>query len=325
MIQRICRYPHRKAPGNVAWICALLMTTPAAALDVALANDDGWQAPGIQALYAALRDAGHRVTMAAPAANQSGSSAASNMGALRVTREREDQFSVSACRDPDCGSVESAKPATSALVAIDIARQRNQGRSPDLLVSGINAGANTGAAALISGTVGAAIVAVTGPLGGGVPAIAISTDEPPACDGDRDCIRAHYDRVSAFTVRLIEDLAERRQRDRTAAMLPPGIGLNVNYPGTTPRGVRVAVQGRSVTDDGRATTFRVGCDRCMELALGQAAPGGILGATDDREADVRESDARLHADQYVTIVPIEADFTSRHPRRFRWLERARLH
>jgi 5'-nucleotidase len=301
------------------------MATPATALDVALTNDDGWQAPGIQSLYAALVGAGHRVTMAAPSANQSGSSAASNMGALRITREREDQFSVSACHDRNCGGLESAKPATSALVAIDIARQRNHGRSPDLLVSGINAGANTGAAALISGTVGAANVALTASLGGGVPAIAISTDEPPTCEGDRDCVRNHYDRVSEFAVHLIGQLVERRQRDRTAALLPTGTGLNVNYPGATPRGVRVAVQGRSVTEHGRAMTFRVGCDQCTELALGQTAPGGILGAADDPGADVENSDARLHGEQYVTIVPIEADFTSRNPRRFRWLERAGLH
>ena len=325
MNQGICRQPRTRAPGVVVWVCALLAADPAGALEIALANDDGWQAAGIQSLYAVLSSAGHRVTMAAPAADQSGSGAASNLGALRVTREKDDQFSVSVCRQPACTDVDSARPATSALVAIDIARQRNQGRSPDLLVSGINAGTNTGAVALISGTVGAAIVAVTGPLGGGVSAIAISTDEPPECADDPRCIRDHYDRVSALVARLIDELAERRQRDGTTTLLPTGIALNVNYPAGAPRGVRVAVQGHTIIDDGQPKRFRVGCDGCSALALGQTAPGGILGAVDDPNSDVSGSDARLNADQYVTIVPIEADFTSRNPRRFRWLERAGLH
>ena len=54
----------------------------AGALDVLLTNDDGFFNPGITTLRAALCAAGHRVTMVAPATNQSGRGGSINTGAL---------------------------------------------------------------------------------------------------------------------------------------------------------------------------------------------------------------------------------------------------
>ena len=45
-----------------------------APLDILLTNDDGYDAPGIRAMHQALKAAGHRVTLVAPAQQQSGSS-----------------------------------------------------------------------------------------------------------------------------------------------------------------------------------------------------------------------------------------------------------
>ena len=74
-----------------AALCIFAVATPASALEIALTNDDGWNAPGIQALKTALRNAGHTVTLAGPLTNQGGSGAAVDLVALRVTKQAEDE------------------------------------------------------------------------------------------------------------------------------------------------------------------------------------------------------------------------------------------
>lgn len=213
----------------------------AAGLTVALTNDDGWDSPGIQAVQQVLQQQGHTVLMAAPGTNQSGSSAAMSVGALQIRREADRQFSIWTCRDKECATRTSASPATSALAAIDLVRQINQGRVPDLLVSGINAGANLGASTLISGTVGAAMVAAARPFGGGVPAIAISTDVPAACDRNAACEKAHYQSVAGVLAKLLAALQDRQQRSRQNRLLPFDMVMNINVPPTPLRAVRVNV------------------------------------------------------------------------------------
>jgi 5'-nucleotidase len=278
--------------------------SPVSALDVAISNDDGWSAPGIQALRVAFERAGHRVTLAAPADDQSGSSAGINAGELRITRQGPNEFSVQACAERACTTLVGGEPATSGLIAIDIATRRN-GRKPDLLLSGINRGANTGGAAQISGTVGAAIAAVARPLGANVPAIAVSTDPPPACKDDEGCIRAHYTQVAAFTVRLVAAL---EHRAKNATLLPPGLALNVNYP-VTPKGVRWSPQGRALATSGHLTVLQIGCETCAGLAIGGTAPGAMHMVADEAP-DRPGTDAVNYLAGYVTIVPMRADYTA---------------
>ena len=66
----------KSIPISALLVTSLFLATGASALDVALSNDDGWDAPGIQALKAELQSRGHDVTLAAPLDQQSGSSAA---------------------------------------------------------------------------------------------------------------------------------------------------------------------------------------------------------------------------------------------------------
>jgi 5'/3'-nucleotidase len=296
---------------------AALVPLPAFALDIALTNDDGWQSQGIQALYAALVAAGHTVTLAAPASEQSGSSAAINIGELRVRREAPDQFSVSVCVDKACTMLDGAEPATSAMVAIRVATDRSQGHPPALLVSGINSGNNAGAAAQISGTVGAAIAAISRPFNGQIPAIAVSTDAPPSCQGDSACLRTHYHAVATFLVRLIRKLE--RHRHGGGALLPAGIGLNINYPAGQPKGVRMGVQGRTITVGGIPRDLWIHCDGCADLKVGDSTRGGFAGMSEDRAPDLSRSDTVSFGEGYITIVPIEADYTARSRRGLEWL------
>lgn len=316
--------------GAALTTAALFISVPSIgwALDIALTNDDGWDAIGIQAVKRALVYAGHTVTLAGPLNQQSGSSAAINeTERLFIKKERdlgyEGALEYSVALAPPDGPenvepTESAEPATSALVAIDIARERS-GRLPDLLVSGTNDGANLGSITQVSSTVGAAIVAMGSSFNGSVPAIAISTD--PICievtEADtEDCSTRnedHFARVADFLVGLIDHLQTKPGILRTeVGLLPPGIGLNINYPPVeVPNGVVVARQGRTAPIDGLPVTYTIGCfESCLELDTGDGQIGGIKPIIEtDSTPELRNADTEAYAQGYIAIVPIVADFT----------------
>ncbi|GAA2061473.1 5'/3'-nucleotidase SurE [Williamsia deligens] len=175
-------------------------------LRILLTNDDGWEAPGIGALAAGLRSAGHDVVVVAPATNQSGASARiSSSGKLTVTRPEGD----------DGAWAVEGSPADSVIFGLTHVFDTVRGTRPDVVVSGANAGANAGQAVHFSGTVGAAVCAT----GFGIPAVAVSThmawDLSPTPDLFDDTVRA----VTALLA------------DRTPAeLVPTGSVLNVNIP-----------------------------------------------------------------------------------------------
>jgi 5'-nucleotidase len=244
------------------------------------------------------------VTLAGPLTNQSGSSAAVDLVALRVTKRAEDEYSVALA-----DGVTSAKPATSGLIAVGIVQEK--GRLPDLLVSGINAGNNLGALTQVSGTVGAAIGAVAASFNGAVPAIAISTDEP---DCDAACQQHHYSVVAQFIVKFIAHLETKpgflASEDR---LLPDGIGLNINYPASDSiMGVKVAVQGQTAQLDGLQIigNFRCLTGACSTLANPGDSRIGGLQVVPDATPDIKNADTGYFTEGYVTIVPITPDYTA---------------
>jgi 5'-nucleotidase len=244
------------------------------------------------------------VTLAGPLTNQSGSSAAVDLVALRVTKQAEGEYSVALA-----DGVTSAKPATSGLIAVGIAQET--GRLPDLLVSGINAGNNLGALTQVSGTVGAAIGAVAASFNGAVPAIAISTDEP-ACD--RACQEHHYAVVADFVVKFIAHLETKpgflASENR---LLPDGIGLNINYPPTdSVMGVKVTTQGQTAQLDGVQIigNFRCLTGACSSLANPGDSRIGGLQVIPDATPDIRNADTTYFSQGYMTIVPIAPDYTA---------------
>jgi 5'-nucleotidase len=127
-------------------------------------NDDGVQSPGLALLAAAARGRGLDVTVVAPLSDASGSSAAMTAVAEqgRVTvAEKSDAFGA-----PAMGL--HGPPAFIVRAAMFGAF----GPPPDLVLSGVNRGLNTGRAILHSGTVGAALTAANY----GRRAMAISAD-----------------------------------------------------------------------------------------------------------------------------------------------------
>jgi 5'-nucleotidase len=139
---------------------ATTTTQAARTLQILVTNDDGIGSDGIDAVVEGLRALPNvKVTVVAPAANQSGKGGTVTGGTLTAT-------------DTTTKSGYPAKavvgtPADSIIWAID---QKGIDFVPDFVVSGINAGANMGPVVDLSGTVGAARAAVTR----SIPAMAAS-------------------------------------------------------------------------------------------------------------------------------------------------------
>ncbi len=189
-------------------IAVMLATTAFAAAGhkpchVMIINDDGIDAPGIQALTRVMAaDPAYRVTVVAPARNQSGTS-----NALTIRREIEVKQHAPVAGAP-AWSVD-ATPATVARVGILDLLEHDR---PDMVLSGINRGENAGLIAWYSGTVAAAREATML----GVPAIAFSLamnwhDPHP-----------NYALAARWSKKVVDAVR--------AHGLAPGVFLNVNVP-----------------------------------------------------------------------------------------------
>lgn len=168
-------------------------------------NDDGVHAPGLHALARAARDAGYDVVVAAPAGDASGAG-----GSVRCAVS---DGHVPVVEEQIAGLAGIPAYAVDADPAF-IVRAAGQGwfsREPDLVLSGINPGGNTGAQVLHSGTVGAVLA------GGlhGWSGIALSLH----C-GLRPPRHPHWATVTGLLPGLLERLAAR----------PAGTAWSVNVP-----------------------------------------------------------------------------------------------
>ncbi len=205
---------HRKSCLLSMWLILGAQADAAQALDILLTNDDGWDSPGIEAVATALRADGHEVTVVAPLAQQSGSGMKITFGELALVEQRPGVWSLD-------GSPADAIGAGLAHVLA--------GKAPDLVVSGANFGQNLGHNVMLSGTVGAAMMAVLQ----GVPAIAVSVGLDLAEAGAEPrfpSTLAAFPGAATFTARLVGALAAQPQG---IPLLPPGTMLNVNYPALT--------------------------------------------------------------------------------------------
>lgn len=129
---------------------------------ILLTNDDGVQAPGIKALCQSLKDIGE-IYVVAPATEQSGKSQAITVHNPIMV----DKYDIGI--DGVCVWSVGGTPADCVKLAIESLIPHK----PDVVISGINCGANLGNDVLYSGTVGAAIEGAMQ----GIPSVAISLDE----------------------------------------------------------------------------------------------------------------------------------------------------
>src|SRR5690606_13507873 len=139
---------------------------------VLVTNDDGIHATGLRWLARAAVAAGFEVVVAAPDYEASGSSAA------LTAIYRDKRLAVTPVELGHALPVEAYGVRASPGYVVMLAVIGTFGRRPDLVLSGINQGANTGHVVLHSGTVGAALTASNH----GVPAMAVSLDVQPGED-----------------------------------------------------------------------------------------------------------------------------------------------
>ena len=136
---------------------------------ILVTNDDGVRAPGIEALAASLAGAGHDVLVVAPMQERSGSGAAVGHMAHGATIAVE-THRLAACPDVPAYGVDGPPALCSLLGFFEVF-----GAKPDLVLSGINRGANTGRGLLQSGTVGAVLTAAD--LGISGAAVSLHVDD----------------------------------------------------------------------------------------------------------------------------------------------------
>jgi 5'-nucleotidase len=132
-----------------------------AAMRILVTNDDGIDSIGLHRLTMAMcdLDGDHEIVIVAPDKEYSGAGAA--IGALHLMQPEVHRTAVRGLEDVETWSV-GGPPA----LCVMFARLGALGAAPDLVVSGINPGANVGRAVYHSGTVGATLTARNGRISG---------------------------------------------------------------------------------------------------------------------------------------------------------------
>ncbi len=197
-------------------------------MKVLLTNDDGIEADGLQTLRAALAAVrGIELVTIAPDGNRSAF-------ARKITTHKPLWIEEIPFEDGSVGYATEGTPvdcvrfATLGLV---------EGFYPELIVSGINHGANLGDDVTYSGTVAAALEGVLL----GVPAIAVSQQSTSREMDFRWGRHFNFGPGAEFVARLAQHLGH--------TPLPQGTLINVNVPGNSPSGVEITRLGKRIYRD----------------------------------------------------------------------------
>jgi len=193
---------------------------------ILLTNDDGISAPGLQAARRALREIeGVTVDVIAPDSNRSATARSITTRSPLTVEEVE-------FGDGDRGYATDGTPVD----CVRFAELGLVGGRPDLIVSGINHGANLGDDITYSGTVAAAFEGIVL----GIPAIAVSQQ---SSGGGMGYVSGRFDFTLAgpFTAQLVCRLL-------TEAM-PEATLINVNCPTGEPNGIEVTRLGKRIYND----------------------------------------------------------------------------
>ena len=195
---------------------------------ILLTNDDGISAPGLQAARRALREIdGVTVDVIAPDSNRSA------IGRGITTRSPLEVEEVE-FGDGDRGFATSGTPVD----CVRFAELGLLGERPDLIVSGINHGANLGDDITYSGTVAAALEGIIL----GIPAIALSQQASVGGMGyGSNAGQYEFEIAAGFSRRLVERLR--------GEPMPEATLINVNVPAGEPEGVEVTTLGKRIYND----------------------------------------------------------------------------
>ncbi|AWI50171.1 5'/3'-nucleotidase SurE [Actinobacillus porcitonsillarum] len=247
-------------------------------MNILISNDDGINAQGIKTLAAALREAGHRVTVIAPDRNRSAASSCLTLTEpLRVHQFDEFNYAVIAGTPADCVHL-----ALNGLFPNDF----------DLVISGINHGANLGDDIVYSGTVAAALEGRHLPL----PCLAVSL---VGRKGD-DKHHGHLFRNNHFetAAKVVLSLLPKLHKD----LINPREILNINVPDLPYE----KLNGVMITRQGKRS-------QAAEIVKSQDPRNGViywLGANGVAIDESEGTDFYAINNDYVSITPIQADMTA---------------
>jgi len=254
--------------------------TIGAVMKILISNDDGYQAPGLVALHRALKDVAE-VEVVAPEQNNSAKSNALTLHSPLYVRRAENGFRYVNGTPADCVHI--------ALTGLLDYR-------PDLVVSGINNGANMGDDTIYSGTVGAAMEGYLF----GIPAIAFSQVE-------RDW--HHLDAAAARARDLVLQMAALKLVGSAVWL------LNVNIPNLPQEQL------------GGLKLCRLGRRHAAEPVITQLNPRGEtmywIGAAGPAKDDADGTDFHATAQGHIAMTPLKVDLTD-HDHLSYWTQTAAL-
>jgi 5'-nucleotidase len=239
---------------------------------ILLTNDDGVNATGLEVLERIAREFSDDIWVVAPTEEQSGAGHSLTLTfPVRLRQLGERRFCV------------TGTPTDSVMMAIAWIMKDNP---PDLILSGVNRGANLGEDVTYSGTVSAAM---EGALAG-IPSIALS--QAYAREGMGDTV----------PFAAAEAWADEVLRPLIATPMAPRTLVNVNFPALPPtevKGIRVTQQG--LRDYGRLRIVQRTDTRGFDYFW--------FGLGPMIETPGHSTDLEAVADGYVAVTPLHLDLT----------------
>lgn len=239
---------------------------------ILLTNDDGIHAPGLKVLETIARTLSDDIIIVAPSEEQSGAGHSLTLSRpVRLRRMGEKRFAV------------TGTPTDSVMIALNEVMKDGP---PDLILSGVNRGANLGEDVTYSGTVSAAM---EGALAG-IRSIALSQVYRKEGMGDH----APWEVAERWAEQAIRPLLDAPWAPRTL--------VNINFPATAPdavKGIRVVSQG--LRDYGRSKVVKRTDPRGFDyywFALEHIV-----------HTPAHSTDLEAIEDGFVTVTPLHLDMT----------------
>lgn len=243
---------------------------------ILVTNDDGINAGGLKVLKCIAKTIGRDVWVVAPETEQSGASHSLTLHEpLRIRRLSNRRFAV------------HGTPTDCVMLAI---HQIIKGRAPDLVLSGVNRGANIGDDVTYSGTIAAAMEGTIL----GVSAIALSQS-----------LRGDHPVKWSTAEHYAPDIVRRLLK----AGWPEQVLININFPDLAEaavKGIKVTIQGRRDVSDLKIED-RIDTRGIPYYWLGFRYRAGAPPAA--------ESDLAAIAAGYVSVTPLQLDLTDAKTRR----------
>lgn len=239
---------------------------------ILVTNDDGIHAPGLEVAAEIARALSDDVWIVAPELDQSGVSHSLSLNdPLRMREVSEHRFAI------------KGTPTDCVIMGV---RHILNGKLPDLVLSGVNRGSNTGEDVTYSGTIAGAMEGTIL----GIPSVALSQ-----AYGTETRLRPHWQTALRFAPDLI--------RKVLAEGMPRDVLVNVNFPDCPPD----EVKGIAVTSQGKRAQEWIRIDPRHD---GRGIPYyWVAFARGEQATALHGTDLSALADRRIAVTPLRIDMT----------------